>query len=118
MSTFEVTIEVGDLEGHTSEQVSAPVDTGATATVIPTYLLRQIGVAPTTSRTFEYANGEEVDLDMGQARVTVEGRETFTWVIFGDDGAGSLLGALTLESLFLGVDPFNERLIPVKGILK
>ena len=118
MSTFEVPIIVGDLEGHTAERVSALVDTGATATMIPASLLRRIGVVPTTSRTFEYASGEEADLQMGQARVTVEGRETFTWVIFGDDGTDSLLGALTLESLFLGVDPFNERLIPVKGILK
>ena len=118
MSTFEVTIKIGDLEGHASEEISALVDTGATATVIPSSILRRLGVLPTTRRTFEYANGDEADLDMGQARVTVEERETFTWVIFGDDGAGSLLGALTLESLFLGVDPFNERLIPVKGILK
>ena len=48
----------------------------------------------------------------------VEGRDTGTWAVFGNDDAGALLGAYTLEGVFLGVDPYNRRLIPVQGILK
>ena len=48
----------------------------------------------------------------------MDGRETITWVIFGEDGMAPLLGTYTLTGVFLGVDPYNERLIPVVGSLK
>jgi len=55
---------------------------------------------------------------MAPATVKVEGRETITWVTFGEEGTGALLGAYTLEGMFLEVDPYNQRLIPVHGVLK
>ena len=73
---------------------------------------------PSTRQTFEYANGEQVDLDMAEARIRVEGRETTSWVIFGNEDGGALLGAYTLEGVFLAVDPYNQRLTPVRGLLK
>ena len=118
MGTFSVSIQVGNLQETEFEELSALVDTGATTTVIPASILRRLGVTPTTSQTFEYASGERVELDMAEIRVRVEGRETGTWVVFGNDDAGALLGAYTLEGVFLGVDPYNRRLIPVQGILK
>ena len=55
---------------------------------------------------------------MAPATLRVEGKETITWVIFGEDDSGPLLGAYTLEGVFLAVDPYNQRLIPVHGVLK
>jgi len=55
---------------------------------------------------------------MAPATVRVEGKETITWVIFGEEGFGALLGAYTLEGVFLAVDPYNQRLTPVHGVLK
>lgn len=118
MGTFSVNIQVGNLQETEFEELTALVDTGATTTVIPTSVLRRFGVTPTTSQTFEYASGEEVELGMAEVRVRVEGRETGTWAVFGNDDAGALLGAYTLEGVFLGVAPYNRRLIPVQGILK
>ena len=77
-----------------------------------------MGIRPTKRETFEYAGGEQAQLDMAEARAVVEGRETGTWVIFGEEGASPLLGAYTLEGVLLAVDPYNERLIPVVGSLK
>ena len=37
----------------------------------------------------------------------MEGIETNTWVIFGEEGPSALLGAYTLEGDFLAVDPYN-----------
>jgi predicted aspartyl protease len=54
---------------------------------------------------------------MAPAIVRVEGEETITWVIFGEEGGGALLGAYTLEGMFLGVDPYNQSLTPVRGVL-
>ncbi len=118
MGTFSVTIGVGDLGGQQFSELEAMVDTGATTTVIPASVLRRLGIRPTDKQVFEYADGREVELDMAQATVRIEGKETITWVIFGEEGAGALLGAYTLEGVFLGVDPYNQRLTPVHGLLK
>jgi len=118
MGTFSVKIEIGPIDGARYAEVDALVDTGATTTMMPASILRGLGIAPAMSRTFEYADGNRVNLDMGEARIRVDGRETPTWVIFGAEDGGAMLGALTLEETFLAVDPYNERLIPVNGLLK
>ena len=117
MGTFSIAIEIGDALGEEFEEVEALVDTGATTTVIPGSALRRLGIVPSRRETFEYAGGERVELDMAEAKARVEGRETTTWVIFGEEGT-ALLGAYTLEGVFLGVDPYGQRLIPVQGLLK
>ena len=117
MGTFNVTIEIADLEGHRFESLEALVDTGSTTTVVPSRFLRELGVVPTRRDTFEYADGRRRELDMAEAKVRVEGRETTTWVLFGEDDAAALLGAYTLEGVLLGVDPYNRRLVPVRGLL-
>ena len=117
MGTFTVTIEVGDAQGQRFEQVDALVDTGATLTTVPASLLASLGVTSSRRGKFRLANGQSVEMGMGETRVRVDGLETSTWILFGEEGAPILLGALTLEELLLGVDPFNRRLIPVEGLL-
>jgi len=118
MGTFSVTIEIGDSQGQRFEQIETLVDTGAITTMVPGSLLRCLGIAPSKSQLFEYAGGEQVELEMGVATVRVDGYETPTWVIFGEEGTGALLGSYTLEGLLLGVDPYGQRLlIPVRGPL-
>jgi clan AA aspartic protease len=114
---FSVTVGLGDPQGQRFEDVDALVDTGATLTTAPASLLKRLGVTPTRKGTFRLANGQQVEMDMAETRVSVEGLETTTWVRFGEEAAPALLGALTLEGLLLGVDPFNRRLIPVEGLL-
>ncbi len=118
MGTFSAVIGIGSVDGEKFEDVDALVDTGATTTMIPGSMLRRLGIVPSKRETFEYAGGERVELEMAEARVRVAGRETTTWVIFGEDGTSALLGAYTLEGVFLGVDPYGRRLIPVQGLLK
>ena len=118
MGTFYVNIQIGDIHGQRSEDVEALVDTGATATMVPESVLRGLGITPTKREVFEYAGGERVELGMAPVIVTAEGKETPTWVIFGDEGTTPLLGAHALEGMFLGLDPNGQRLIPVQGMLK
>ena len=118
VGTFTVPIEIGDTHGERFERLDALVDTGATTTVIPGAILKRLGILPTKHETFEYAGGEPVELGMAEAKARVEGRETTTWVIFGQEETSALLGAYTLEGVFLGVDPYGRRLIPVQGLLK
>ena len=117
MGTFSVTIEIGDPQGQRFEQIETLVDTGAVTTMVPGSMLRRLGVAPSKSELFEYAGGERVELNMAETKIRVDGRETTSWVIFGEEGTGALLGSYTLEGLLLGVDPYGQRLIPVRGPL-
>lgn len=119
MGTFSVTIKVFGPDDQQSEELPALVDTGATTTVVPRSVLTRLGITPMDRQTFSYANGQRVDLDLAEVRVRVDGRQTTTWVIFGEDENGeALLGAYTLQGTFLGVDTRNEGLIPVEGLLK
>ena len=117
MGTFYVKIEVGDIDGQRFEEMEALADTGAMTTVVPGSVLHRLGVEPVKSQVFEYADGREVELDMAYAMVRVDGRETISWVIFGEETGGTMLGAYTLEGVFLGVDPYAQRLIPVRGLI-
>jgi clan AA aspartic protease len=116
MTTFRVSIQIGDLAGRRFESVDAIVDTGASFTAVPRDLLERLGIAPTRRERFRLANGEVTENDVGEARVRVAGKEGTTPVTFNEPSEPSLLGAVTLEALLLGVDPLAERLIPVEGL--
>ena len=117
MGTFSVTIEIGDLQGQQFEEVEALVDTGATLTTIPAVVLRRLGITPSRRGTFKLADGRHMEMDIGRALVRVAGAEEIVPVVFGDGEAQPLLGAVTLEVLFLAVDPVEKRLVPVEGLL-
>ena len=117
MGMFNITIQIANLNGEHFEDVEVMADTGAVTTVIPRPILAGLGITPTRRETFQYAGGEQVQLDMAEARARVSERETVTWVIFGEEGMSPLLGAYTLAGAFLAVDPYNQQLIPVTGTL-
>ena len=114
---FHIPIQIGNLDGGDFAQVEALVDTGAVTTLVPRPVLESVGIVPESRETFTMANGSRVAMDMAQVRARVDGRETITWVIFGDEDANPLLGAYTLEGVFMGVDPYNRRLIPLERLL-
>lgn len=113
MGTFNWPLRLDSMDGNRSLQLDALVDTGSFYTIVPTSLLTRLGVAPTDRARLELADGRQVTYDMGEARATVDGRSTATWVIFGEDDARPLLGAYTLEGLRLSVDPVQETLEPI-----
>lgn len=88
------------------------VDTGASYTVVPASMLRDLGVQAIDKIRLTLADGREIEMDMGEARATINERSIPTLVVFGEDDARALLGAYTLEGLRLAVDPANGRLVP------
>lgn len=117
MGTFSYRIEVGDPSGRRFEPVEAFVDTGATFTVIPIALLRRLGISSHRTTRFRLADGNTLDRDIGEARVRLDGQEMTTTVVFGNDDQPAILGAVTLETALLAVDPVGKRLIPTEGLL-
>lgn len=59
------------------------------------------------------ADGRSEYFDMGTCWIELDGFEGATPVVFGDSGSTPLLGCATLDDFGVGVDPVNERLIPV-----
>ena len=111
MGTFYWTMEVGLTDGSRYEAVNAMVDTGATYSQIPGGLLRQLGIAPIRNVQSQLADGSIVQDQVGEVRIRINGRETFSTVLFGEDGSPVLMGSYALEGVALAVDPYNERLV-------
>jgi GTP-binding protein HflX len=118
VGTFNVTIGIGDTTGQRFEEVEALVDTGSTYTVLPASILGRLGVTSHRRSRFELANGREVEWEMGRAWVRLNGQTEMTLVVFGNDDADPILGAVTLEEFLLAPDPIRQTLVPVSGLLK
>lgn len=112
LGVFNWHIRLDNMEGERSLEIEAMVDTGASYTIVPARLLKDLGVSPIDKISLALADGRPVEYDLGEARATVNGRSIPTLVVFGDDNARALLGAYTLEGLRLAVDPAHGRLIP------
>ncbi len=117
MGTFSVQLQVGDPSGHRFETIEAMVDSGATYTVLPASLLERLDVDAHATRHFMLADGSRVERRFGRTWIRIDGKADVSPVVFWDEEALPLLGAVTLEILSLGIDPVNRRLIPVDALL-
>lgn len=105
------------MDGGRFEAVQALIDTGCTYMRVPSTVLRALGIEPAERQRFEMADGREAEYEIGQAQIRLDGRTRYTVVVFGEDGSVPLLGAVSLESLGLAVDPVRQRLVPVVGLM-
>ena len=115
MGIFNVALEIGAPDGRRYETVEAMVDSGAAYTVMPASILRNLGVEARSSRTFILADGTRVRRGFGQTWMKLGQEEYISPVVFWDEGATPLLGAVTLEIFSLGIDPVNNQLIPIES---
>ena len=89
------------------------VDTGGVLSFAPASELSAIGVTPTRIKEFRLADGSVVRRSVGDVFFEVGGERASAAVVFGEATDECLLGAVTLESLGLAVDPVSRRLHPV-----
>ena len=113
MGIFNVQLEIGDPDGQRYETVEAMVDSGALYTFLPPSLLRRLGVVPQSVRQFVLADGTLIERSISTTWVRMNGESLMSPVVFGDEDATPLLGAVTLEIFALGIDPVRQRLISV-----
>ena len=67
--------------------------------------------------SFALADGTRIQTSIGQTWVGLEGERYIVPVVFGEEGALPLFGAVTLEIFRLGIDPVRMRLVPADGLL-
>ena len=93
-----------------SERVEFLVDSGAVYSVVPAPTLEKLNIRPISTQEFRLANGDKITRRRGVALFRYGERVGGSDVVFGDPGDASLLGALTLESLGLALDPLKREL--------
>ncbi|HEY6211487.1 MAG TPA: hypothetical protein VIW45_04340 [Vicinamibacterales bacterium] len=93
------------------------IDSGAVYSLVPGEALRKLGISPYRTMDFSLADGTTISRRVGDAYFELNGDGGAAPVIFGEEGDEPLLGATTLESLGLVLDPFKRRLIPMRMIL-
>lgn len=99
------------------EKVEFLIDSGAVYSVAPTPVLEKLGIRPLAEQQFRLADGSKIVRKRGGAVFRHGERVGVADVIFGEEGDSNLLGATTLESLGLSLDPLRRELKPLPMIL-
>ena len=97
--------------------VECIVDSGAIFAIIPATVLRRLGVRPDRTEEFTLADGSHAKRRMGDAIFEINGRHGASPVIFGEKDDAAVLGAVTLESLGMMLDPLKRQLRPLPMLL-
>ena len=98
-------------------EVEFMIDSGAVYSLVPAATLLNLGIQPYKTVTFTLADGTHVDRKVGEAHFEYNGERGGAPVIFGEEGDSPLLGATTLESLGLVLNPFTRELYPMRMLL-
>jgi len=93
------------------------IDSGAVYSLVPAAALKKLGIRPHRKVDFSLADGTTITRQVGDAYFEFQGTGGAAPVIFGEPGDEPLLGATTLESIGLVLDPFKRRLIPMRMLL-
>lgn len=86
------------------------VDTGATDSLVPRDELESIGLKAKGRRSYELADGSELQMDITTADIEFMGEIVGGTIIMGDPGTEPILGVTALESVGIDVDPRNQTL--------
>jgi len=99
------------------ESLEFIVDSGAVYSVVPAPVLERLGILPIKQDRFRLANGTYIVRRRGAALFRFGEYVGGADVIFGEEGDATLLGAVTLESIGLALDPIRRELKPMDLIL-
>ena len=100
-----------------TERLEFIVGSGAVYSVVPAPVLERLGILALKQDRFRMANGAYIVRRRGAALFRFGEWVGGADVIFGEPGDATLLGALTLESLGLALDPIRRELKPMDLIL-
>ncbi len=117
MGLFHIDIELLPAEGGAPRTHHVLVDTGASYLALPRGLVASLGYRGIDHQHVIFATGETATWEVAEVRVRLEGRERTVLTFLAPESAPSLLGAQTLETFGLGVDPLARRLVPVDAFL-
>jgi len=98
-------------------EVNFLIDSGAVYSLVPGKILDELDIEPYKEMTFSLADGTTLIRKVCSAYFEFEGEGGPAPVIYGEVGDEPLLGATTLESLGLVLNPFTRSLHPMRMLM-
>jgi aspartyl protease family protein len=93
------------------------VDTGAVYTVLPENIWRTLRLKPQRTAEFTLADGTTITRAVSECHFTIEGQSATSPAVLGEPEDSPLLGAVTLETIGLMVNPLSRELLPMRLML-
>jgi aspartyl protease family protein len=92
------------------------VDSGAMYTVLPEAHWKKIKLKPVRTQEFALADGKIIKRKLGLAFLEFQKHKGASHVVLGKKNDMCILGAISLESMGLGLNPFARRIYETKII--
>lgn len=93
------------------------VDSGAIYSVLPRDVWRRLRLRPVRTADFTLADGATITRGVTECTFDVAGVSGTSPVVLGEAAEGPLLGAVTLETLGLMLNPLTRELLPLRLVL-
>jgi clan AA aspartic protease len=93
------------------------VDSGAVYSLVPGKILDALEIEPYREVSFSLADGTSIKRRVCSAYFEFEGEGGPAPVVYGEEGDSPLLGATTLESIGLVLNPFTRTLHPMRMLM-
>ena len=98
-------------------EVNFLVDSGAIYSLVPGVILDELEIEPYKEMSFSLADGTVLKRRVCSAYFEFGGEGGPAPVVYGEPGDEPLLGATTLESLGLVLNPFTRTLHPMRMLM-
>jgi len=98
-------------------EVNFLIDSGAVYSLVPGAILDTLDIEPYKEMSFSLADGTVLKRRVCSAYFEFEGEGGPAPVVYGEAGDEPLLGATTLESLGLVLNPFSRTLHPMRMLM-
>jgi predicted aspartyl protease len=93
------------------------VDSGAVYSVLKREDWRALGLKPVRTLDFVLADGTALTRGVSEAVFEIDGLRATSPVVLGESEDEALLGAVTLETLGMMLNPLTRRLQPMRMVL-
>jgi len=109
MGHIKVRVKIGNIERTKFKETEGIVDTGATRTIIPVSMARELELKEIGEAKVKSGAGY-LNLKKAEAFIELQGKETRQVILISDFIDRVLIGVLTLEDLELEIDPLSGTL--------
>jgi len=92
-------------------EVEFLVDSGAVYSLVPGKILDELEIEPYREVSFSLADGTSIKRKVCSGYFEFEGEGGPAPIVYGEEGDSPLLGATTLESLGLVLNPFSRTFL-------
>jgi predicted aspartyl protease len=93
------------------------VDSGALYSVLPETTWKKLRLRAERNAEFVLADGTVITRGVSECRFEIGGQAATSPVVLGEKDDGPLLGAVTLETVGLMLNPLNRELVPMRLML-